>query len=242
MSTKNGSTKCAAGSARTSEATAGPRNPPRSHQGHDLGQPERQRDVVQRRVVPQLQDGDEWKSSSSFGRDELLTVAKVADLANSWIHGQAQAPANDGHESEQPDEGIPYLRMGLFSRLAQAAIGANTARWFAWDRSILGRSRHVVCPFLCPGVFWGKVPVEKMKPSDRPTSVYQAILSLTDEQWARWPASYSALSRMILTLKRSSNGSSRPTVVATSIAPLKSTSIATDSLPCWSTERRKSCG
>jgi len=30
-------------------------------------------------------DGDEWKSSNSFGRDELLTVAKVADLANSWI-------------------------------------------------------------------------------------------------------------------------------------------------------------
>jgi hypothetical protein len=39
---------------------------------------------------------------------------------------------------------------------------------------------------LCfaPEFFWGKVPVEKMKPSDRPTSVYQAILSLTDEQWA----------------------------------------------------------
>ena len=38
---------------------------------------------------------------------------------------------------------------------------------------------------LCfaPEFFWGKVPVEKMKPSDRPTSVYQAILSLTDEQW-----------------------------------------------------------
>jgi hypothetical protein len=30
-------------------------------------------------------DSDEWKSSSSFGRDELLTVAKAADLANSWI-------------------------------------------------------------------------------------------------------------------------------------------------------------
>ena len=53
-------------------------------------------------------DGDEWKSSTSFGRDELLTVAKVADLANSWIHGQAQAPANNGHESEQPEESIPY--------------------------------------------------------------------------------------------------------------------------------------
>jgi len=53
-------------------------------------------------------DGDEWKSSTSFGRDELLTVAKVADLANSWIHGQAQAPANNGQEHEQPGEEIPY--------------------------------------------------------------------------------------------------------------------------------------
>ena len=52
-------------------------------------------------------DGDEWKSSTSFGRDELLTVAKVADLAHSWIHGQAQAPANNGQENEQPEE-IPY--------------------------------------------------------------------------------------------------------------------------------------
>jgi hypothetical protein len=39
---------------------------------------------------------------------------------------------------------------------------------------------------LCfaPEFFWGNVPVEKMKPSERPTSVYQAILSLTDNQWA----------------------------------------------------------
>ena len=53
-------------------------------------------------------DGDEWKSSSSFGRDELLTVAKAADLANGWIHGQAQAPANNGNDNEQPEEEIPY--------------------------------------------------------------------------------------------------------------------------------------
>lgn len=52
-------------------------------------------------------DGEEWKSSSSFGRDELLTVAKVADLANSWIHGQAQGLSSDGHEGE-PEEEIPY--------------------------------------------------------------------------------------------------------------------------------------
>lgn len=37
---------------------------------------------------------------------------------------------------------------------------------------------------FAPEFFWGRVPVEKMKPSDRPRSVYQAILSLTDEQWA----------------------------------------------------------
>ena len=37
---------------------------------------------------------------------------------------------------------------------------------------------------FAPEFFWGKVPVEKMKPSDRPRSVYQAILSLTDQQWA----------------------------------------------------------
>lgn len=53
-------------------------------------------------------DGDEWKSSASFGRDELLTVAKVADLANSWIHSQAQAPVNNGHDGEQQEEEIPY--------------------------------------------------------------------------------------------------------------------------------------
>ena len=31
-------------------------------------------------VSRSYKDGDEWKSSSSFGRDELLTLAKVADL------------------------------------------------------------------------------------------------------------------------------------------------------------------
>lgn len=30
-------------------------------------------------------DGEEWKSTDSFGRDDLLLVAKVADQAHSWI-------------------------------------------------------------------------------------------------------------------------------------------------------------
>ncbi len=30
-------------------------------------------------------DGDEWKDSTSMGRDDLLLVAKIADQAHSWI-------------------------------------------------------------------------------------------------------------------------------------------------------------
>jgi hypothetical protein len=35
-------------------------------------------------------DGDEWKQSDSFGRDDLPLVAKVADMAHTWIHRRAQ--------------------------------------------------------------------------------------------------------------------------------------------------------
>ena len=33
-------------------------------------------------------DGEQWKSTESFGRDDLLLVAKVADLTHSWICAQ----------------------------------------------------------------------------------------------------------------------------------------------------------
>ena len=32
-----------------------------------------------------------WRSSDSFGRDDLLLLAKVADLAHTWISEQMQA-------------------------------------------------------------------------------------------------------------------------------------------------------
>ena len=35
-------------------------------------------------------DADQWKSTDSFGRDDLLVLAKVADQAHSWIHEQSQ--------------------------------------------------------------------------------------------------------------------------------------------------------
>jgi aryl-phospho-beta-D-glucosidase BglC (GH1 family) len=39
-------------------------------------------------------DGDNWKSTDSFGRDDLLVLAKVADNAHSWIH--QQSPGENG--------------------------------------------------------------------------------------------------------------------------------------------------
>ncbi len=33
-------------------------------------------------------DGDEWKQTESFGRDDLQLLAKVVDLAHTWIFQQ----------------------------------------------------------------------------------------------------------------------------------------------------------
>lgn len=35
-------------------------------------------------------DGDDWKSTDSFGRDDLLLLGKIADHAHSWICAQSQ--------------------------------------------------------------------------------------------------------------------------------------------------------
>ena len=45
-------------------------------------------------------DKGNWQSSESFGRDDLLLLAKVADLAHSWIFQQAQSgsPAQENGE------------------------------------------------------------------------------------------------------------------------------------------------
>lgn len=33
-------------------------------------------------------DGDEWKQTESFGRDDLPLLAKVVDLAHTWVFEQ----------------------------------------------------------------------------------------------------------------------------------------------------------
>ena len=85
MSTKNGSTK----------TPAAPEEPAKQRPAHEIrlgrikatiwGNQNDNGTWYNVTLSRSYTDGDEWKSSTSFGRDELLTVAKVADLANSWI-------------------------------------------------------------------------------------------------------------------------------------------------------------
>lgn len=48
-------------------------------------------------------DGDDWKDSSSFGRDDLPLVSKVVDQAHTWIF-ECAATASTGSNEEQTPE------------------------------------------------------------------------------------------------------------------------------------------
>jgi len=43
-------------------------------------------------------DGDQWKDTSSFGRDDLPLVSKVVDQAHSWIFQQNNSASADSPE------------------------------------------------------------------------------------------------------------------------------------------------
>ena len=38
----------------------------------------------------------EWRDSQSFGRDDMLLVGKVCDLAHTWIYAQGSGNGGDG--------------------------------------------------------------------------------------------------------------------------------------------------
>ncbi len=46
-------------------------------------------------------DDDQWKETDSLGFDDLLTMAKLFDLAHTWIMHQQQADAKARKESVQ---------------------------------------------------------------------------------------------------------------------------------------------
>jgi hypothetical protein len=50
-------------------------------------------------------DGDDWKDSSSFGRDDLPLVAKVCDQVHTWIFEQGSSKTNgNGENGDGGDE------------------------------------------------------------------------------------------------------------------------------------------
>lgn len=44
-------------------------------------------------------DEDGWKDSASFGREDLLLLAKVCDMAHLWIYEQPSEPSDLAEES-----------------------------------------------------------------------------------------------------------------------------------------------
>ena len=50
-------------------------------------------------------DGDDWKDTTSFGRDDLPLVAKVCDLAHSWIYSQSNGNTNGNGNSDSNEDG-----------------------------------------------------------------------------------------------------------------------------------------
>ena len=49
-------------------------------------------------------DGDTWKSTDSFGRDDLLLLSKVADQTHSWIFAQAQENESAGRQASRDND------------------------------------------------------------------------------------------------------------------------------------------
>lgn len=48
---------------------------------------------------------DGWESTDSFGRDDLLLVAKVADCAHTWIHQQVGEDQENNGNGEKGTKG-----------------------------------------------------------------------------------------------------------------------------------------
>ena len=49
-----------------------------------------------------VDDEGQWQSSVSFGRDDLPLVAKVVDLAHSWIYEHGQENRGQGTDKDVP--------------------------------------------------------------------------------------------------------------------------------------------
>ena len=67
------------------------RGPVAKRPRRDLGQRHRDGPAYNATVSRLYKDDDQqWKTSESFGRDDLLLLAKVLDLAHTWVSEQMQ--------------------------------------------------------------------------------------------------------------------------------------------------------
>jgi len=51
-------------------------------------------------------DGDEWKTSDGFGRDDLPLLAKVADQVHTWIFQQGSDVDNGSSPPRRPSPDV----------------------------------------------------------------------------------------------------------------------------------------
>ena len=79
------------------EQQAHPRNPPQLGQSRGLDEQlcDRHKDLVTFGRLYKNAD-ESWKTTDSFGRDDLPLVEKIADLVPRWIHANGrQEPVNE---------------------------------------------------------------------------------------------------------------------------------------------------
>ena len=56
-------------------------------------------------ILRSYKDGDTWKTTPSYGRDDLPLVEKVAARAHAWIFQQQQS---EGAEATQEGSEVPF--------------------------------------------------------------------------------------------------------------------------------------
>jgi len=68
--------------------------------GPELGGPEKNT------LTRLYKDGEQWKRSESFGRDDLPFIEKVADEAFRWICANAKSASETAPETEPVEEAV----------------------------------------------------------------------------------------------------------------------------------------
>ena len=68
-------------------------------------------------------DGEDWKSTDSFGRDDLLVLGKVADLAHTWIMSPEPVEGRNAEHQKQSASSSDLTDKSMPRRSGQAKRG-----------------------------------------------------------------------------------------------------------------------